>query len=48
MEGLLSLAVYVVIIAVVIISRKKKFNKISTSNPGAMPHQHKPANVYET
>ena len=48
MEGLLSLAVYVVIIAVVIISRKKKFNKINTSNPGAMPHQHKSANVYET
>ena len=48
MEGLLSIAVYVVIIAVVIISRKKKADKININNPGAMPHQHKPANVYET
>ncbi len=48
MEGLLSIAVYVVIIAVVIISRKNKIKKINIDNPGAMPHQHKPANVYET
>ena len=48
MEGLLSIAVYVVIIAVVIISRKNKIKKININNPGAMPHKHKPANVYET
>ncbi len=48
MEGLLSVAVYVVIIALVIISRKKKINKINANTSGAMPHQHKPTNVYET
>ena len=48
MEGLLSILVYVVIIAAVIIGKKKKFTGMSGNNPGAMPHQHKPANVYET
>ena len=49
MEGLLSVLVYVVIIAAVIVGRKKKFTKMTENrNPGAMPHQHKPANVHET
>ena len=48
MEGLLSIGIDVAIIALVIISRKKKITKINVSNPGSMPHQHKPANVYET
>ena len=47
MEGLLSVAIYVVIIVLVIISRKKRVTKINNS-VGAMPHVHKPANVYET
>ncbi len=48
MEGLVSILFYVLVIAVVVITKKKKITKINVSNPGAMPHEHKPANVYET
>ncbi len=49
MEGLLSIAVYVVVIVLVIAAKKKRVTRINlNNNPGAMPHQHKPSNVYET
>ena len=48
MEGLFSVIVYVALIALVLVARKKKITKINSNNPGAMPHQHKPANAYET
>ena len=48
MEGLFSVVVYVALIALVLVARKKKLTKINPNNPGAMPHQHKPASVYET